>query len=148
MLLYSVLLFYNSFAVVSSLSLNKCLAMKKNTQKEFTLHHQISKPAGVIFNCLTDMKSFVGVHPIINNMEYLGENTYKVSETLPWGLIPCSIRYRATVEIYYESKKIVMTAAIMRFVNIEKSQRTATLSSLKTEQKPSELKRYKVSRQC
>ena len=93
--------------------------MKKNTQKEFTLHHQISKPAGAIFNCLTDMKSFVAVHPIINNMEYLGENTYKVSETLPWGLIPCSIRYRATVDIYYESKKIVMTAAIMRFVNIE-----------------------------
>jgi len=93
--------------------------MKKNTQKELTLHHQISKPVGVIFNCLTDMKSFVGVHPIINNMEYLGENTYKVSETLPWGLIPCSIRYRATVDIYYESKKIVMTAAIMRFVNIE-----------------------------
>ena len=93
--------------------------MKKNTQKEFTLHHQISKPAGVIFNCLTDMKSFVAVHPIINNMEYLGENTYWVSETLPWGLIPCSIRYRATVDIYYESKKIVMTAAIMRFVNIE-----------------------------
>ena len=93
--------------------------MKKNTQMELTLNHQVNKPAGLIFNYLTDMKSFVAVHPVINSMKYLGENTYRVSETLPWGLIPCSISYRATVEIYYESKKIVMTAVGMKFVSIE-----------------------------
>ncbi|MES2850689.1 MAG: hypothetical protein V4685_16640 [Bacteroidota bacterium] len=84
-----------------------------------TLNYKIDKPAGVIFNCLTNAKTFVAVHPVITKMKYLGENKYQVSETLPWGLIPCSFTYPVTIEIHYDSKKVIMKAIVMRLVTIE-----------------------------
>jgi hypothetical protein len=84
-----------------------------------TLHFETTKSTDFVFDYLTDMNKFVSVHPIINRMDNLGNNTYLVYETLKIGFIPCSFTYPATIESNYPKKNIVIRATVMKFIRIE-----------------------------
>ena len=84
-----------------------------------TTKYKIKKTTGFIFDYLTNMSKFIAAHPVIYKMEYLGENKYKVFEALKLGFIPYSFTYSATIEIFYESKQVVMTAVFMKVNTIE-----------------------------
>ncbi len=84
------------------------------------LTYKINKPASFIFNYLTDMQKFVSVHPVISKMEPLGNNTYRVYETLKMmGFIPIPFIYRASIEGNDKDQRIVMRATIMKLTKIE-----------------------------
>jgi carbon monoxide dehydrogenase subunit G len=83
------------------------------------LNYKINKPADLVFDCLTNMTRFVSVHPVINKVNYLGHDNYRIFETLKLGLIPISFTYPAVIESDYESKQVVMKAVVMKVAFIE-----------------------------
>ena len=92
----------------------------RTSQKlEMNLTYKINKSADCVFDFLTNMSKFAAVHPVINKMEYLGENRYLVFETMPLGLIPFSFTYPVTIEVSYESKQVLMKALALRMATIE-----------------------------
>jgi carbon monoxide dehydrogenase subunit G len=83
------------------------------------LIHKINKPAGFVFDHLTDAQKFVSVHPVIYKMEKLKENQYKVFETLKFGFLPYAFTYIATIEGDVQNQRVVMRATVMKINKIE-----------------------------
>jgi carbon monoxide dehydrogenase subunit G len=87
--------------------------------KSMELSFKINKPSEVVFEYLTDMEKFVGVHPVINKIVRLSENHYLIHETLKLGFIPYSFTYPVTIEHSYNDKTVVMHAKVMGFTRIK-----------------------------
>jgi len=85
------------------------------------LNYKLNKPADLIFDCLTNMTRFVALHPVIEKVNYLGNDKFKIFETLKLGFIPISFTYPAVIEGDYESKQVVMKAVVMVFTINEKN---------------------------
>lgn len=83
------------------------------------LTYKVNRSPWLVFDYLTNMSKFVSVHPVINNMLYLEENKYRVFETLKLGLFQFSFTYPAAIDIYYENKRVVMTATLRNSNTIE-----------------------------
>jgi len=83
------------------------------------LNYKLNKPADLIFDCLTNMTRFVALHPVIEKVNYLGNDKFKIFETLKLGFIPISFTYPAVIEGDYESKQVVMKAVVMKIAFIE-----------------------------
>lgn len=79
------------------------------------LEHKIKKPANVVFDHLTDMEKFVGIHPIIYKMDNLGSGNYKVYERL--GFV--SFTYAANVNGDPNNKTVNIKVVVMKFTHIE-----------------------------
>jgi carbon monoxide dehydrogenase subunit G len=82
------------------------------------LNFKVYKPINVIFSYLTDMQKFVSVHPIITKMDDLGNNHYRVYETLKIGFIPISFTYSAKIDSNFEDKTVIIQATVMKFTKI------------------------------
>ncbi len=85
------------------------------------LEHKIKQPSPIVFDHLSDMKKFVGVHPIIFKMDHLGGGNYKVYETLKLLGIPCTFTYKATVVGDPQAKTVNIKAVVMKLTHIEMS---------------------------
>ncbi|HEY3385387.1 MAG TPA: SRPBCC family protein [Saprospiraceae bacterium] len=79
----------------------------------------VNKSPEFIFDYLTDMDKFVSVHPLISKIENLGDNHFRVHETLKFWFIPYSFTYPVTIQKNVEEKKIVMKAVIQKMTHIE-----------------------------
>jgi carbon monoxide dehydrogenase subunit G len=79
----------------------------------------VNKSPEFIFDYLTDMDKFVSVHPLISRIENLGDNHFRVHETLKFWFIPYSFTYPVTIQKNVEEKKIVMKAVIQKMTHIE-----------------------------
>ncbi len=80
----------------------------------FTIH----KPAGEVFDYLTDMQKFVSVHPVITKTELLAGNEYKVYETLKAAGIPFSFTYTVKITYDVKNKRVEFGATVMKFTHI------------------------------
>ena len=83
------------------------------------LEFTVNKPLPHVFEYLTDMKKFVSVHPIIYQMDDLGESNYLVHEKLKLLYIPCTFRYKANVKGHAKGDHVRISAVVMGMVNIE-----------------------------
>lgn len=83
------------------------------------LTYTIQKPVDFVFGCLTNMRTFLLVHPVITKVNYLEKEQYLIFETFKWRFFSCSFTYPATIESDYESKRVVMTATVMEICTIE-----------------------------
>jgi len=80
--------------------------------------YTLNKSEDFIFDYLTDMEKFVSIHPVISKMQKIGNNNYKVYETLKFGFIPYSFTYAATVESDLPNRLVMMKAVVMGFNKI------------------------------
>lgn len=83
------------------------------------LTYTLTKPIKFVFDHLSDMNKFCSVHPIISKIESIGNNNFKVSETLTVGFIPISFTYPITINHDWENKKITMNAVVMKITYVE-----------------------------
>jgi carbon monoxide dehydrogenase subunit G len=83
------------------------------------LSFRLKQPIDTVFAHLTDMQQFVLVHPVIYQIDELGENSYLVHERLKLGFIPFSFTYPVTIEKNFLAKKIMMRARVFKLTSIE-----------------------------
>jgi carbon monoxide dehydrogenase subunit G len=77
------------------------------------------KNIDTVFTYLTDMQKFVSVHPIIYQIDSLGDGRYLVHETLKVGFIPFSFTYPVVIDKDSVSKKVVIRATVFKVTKIE-----------------------------
>ena len=83
-----------------------------------TLTFKLKKPLAHVYKYLSDMQSFVSVHPVITRMDEIKIGHYKVSETLKFGPLSLSFRYKAHVKADLPLKRIFIEATVMRMTKI------------------------------
>ena len=81
----------------------------------FTLH----KDPDIVFDFLTDMQKFVSVHPVISQIDHIGNESYLVHETLKFGVIPFSFTYPVTIEKCALNKTVTIRANVFKLTKIE-----------------------------
>lgn len=79
----------------------------------------VSKPAEVVYEYLSDMQKFVSVHPIIYKIDDLGENKFLVFEKLKLLYIPWNFTYVVKVETSKENKQVTITTTVKKMVHIK-----------------------------
>ena len=84
-----------------------------------TLQYKIAKSPDFVFDYLTDMQKFVKAHPIIFQIDDLGEGNYKIHEKLKIGFIPVTFTYPAHVKGNKQEGKVSMKAIVMKINKIE-----------------------------
>ncbi len=83
------------------------------------LSFSINKNIDLTFDFLTDMQKFVSVHPVIFQIDNLGNENYLVHETLKFGFIPFSFTYPVTIEKSTADKKVTIRATVFKMTKIE-----------------------------
>ncbi len=83
------------------------------------LTFQVKKPIETVFENLTSMQKFVSFHPIIDKIEPISGNKYRVKETLRFGFIPVTFQYFVTINSNLNEKTINMMATVLKFTKIE-----------------------------
>ena len=83
------------------------------------LSYKLKKTPDLIFDYLTDMQKFVSVHPVIFQIDRIGNNSYLVHETLKFGFIPFSFTYPVTIEKHEVDKIVIIRATVMKLTKIE-----------------------------
>jgi carbon monoxide dehydrogenase subunit G len=83
------------------------------------LSFRIRKNIDHVFDHLTDMKKFVSVHPVIFNIDYIGNESYLVHETLKLGFIPFSFTYPVTIKKNDSDKTVFIKAIVFNLSKIE-----------------------------
>src|SRR5690606_18774392 len=83
------------------------------------LSFSINKNIDRTFDFLTDMQKFVSVHPVIFQLDDLGNENYLVHETLKFGFIPFSFTYPVTIEKNIADKKVIIRATVFKMTKIE-----------------------------
>lgn len=83
------------------------------------LSFRIRKNIDVVFDYLTDMKKFVSVHPVIFQIDNLGNESYLVHETLKFGFIPFSFTYPVTIKKSASEKTVFIQAVVFKLSKIE-----------------------------
>lgn len=81
----------------------------------FKLHKNID----LVFDYLTVMEKFVSVHPIITQIDDMGDDRYLVHETLKFGFIPFSFTYPVTIEKSTPDKTVTIRATVFKLTKIE-----------------------------
>ena len=72
-----------------------------------------------VFDYLTDMQKFASVHPVISQIDNIGNESYLVHETLKFGFIPFSFTYPVTIEKSTQNKKVNIRATVFKLTKIE-----------------------------
>lgn len=83
------------------------------------LSFKVEKPIETVFENLTDMQKFVSFHPVINKIEAISNNNYRVHETLRFGFIPVTFQYLVVINSNLAEKKVKMVATVLKFTKIE-----------------------------
>ncbi len=83
------------------------------------LSFRIEKNIDFVFDYLTDMQKFVSVHPVISQIDNIGNESYLVHETLKLGFIPFSFTYPVAIEKNDLEKKVVIRATVFKLTRIE-----------------------------
>lgn len=83
------------------------------------LSFSIKQDIDLIFDYLTDMQKFVSVHPVITQIEQMGNDNYLVHETLKLGFIPFSFTYPVTIEKNMSDKTVIIRAIVFKLTRIE-----------------------------
>ncbi len=83
------------------------------------LTFRIHKDFDFVFDHLTDMQKFVSVHPVISQIDNIGNESYLVHETLKIGFIPFSFTYSATIEKSAIDKTVIIRATVFKFTKIK-----------------------------
>jgi carbon monoxide dehydrogenase subunit G len=84
-----------------------------------TLSFRIKKNIDAVYIYLTDMEKFVSVHPVIYQIDHLGNDNYLVHETLKFGPIPFSFKYPVTIEKNSKDEKVIIRATVFKLTKIE-----------------------------
>jgi carbon monoxide dehydrogenase subunit G len=79
----------------------------------------INKNIDLTFDFLSDMQKFVSVHPVISQIDNLGNENYLVQETLKFGFIPFSFTYPVAIEKNIANKKVTIRATVFKITQIE-----------------------------
>lgn len=90
---------------------------------------QVSADPKRVFDHLSDMELFVGVHPLIERMEPIGENTFRVHERVQLGPIPYRFRYKATVTADANNARVTIVANVMGLTHITMLFKLETIST-------------------
>jgi carbon monoxide dehydrogenase subunit G len=83
------------------------------------LEFQVAKPPQHVFAVLSDMQKFVAIHPVISEAQALGQDRYKLKETLRFVGIPLRFRYEVHVYANHKQLQVLMTAKVMLLVGIQ-----------------------------
>ncbi len=83
------------------------------------LSFSVKKDVDLVFKYLTDMQKFVLVHPVITQIDQMGNDNYLVHETLKLGFIPFSFTYPVTIEKNMSRKTVIIRAIVFKFTRIE-----------------------------
>jgi carbon monoxide dehydrogenase subunit G len=73
----------------------------------------------VVFDYVTDMQKFVSVHPVIFQIDNIGNERFLVHETLKFGFIPFSFTYPVTIEKSSVDKTVIIRATVFKLTKIE-----------------------------
>ena len=65
------------------------------------------------------MQKFVSVHPVISQIDHIGNESYLVHETLKFGFIPFSFTYPVTIEKCALNKTVTIRANVFKLTKIE-----------------------------
>jgi carbon monoxide dehydrogenase subunit G len=83
------------------------------------LTFEVTKPRETVFENLTDMQKFVSFHPVVDKIEVISGNNYRVYETLRFGFLPVSFQYFVVIKSNPSENIVEMKATVMRFAKIE-----------------------------
>ena len=72
-----------------------------------------------VFDYLTDMQKFASVHPVISQIDNIGNESYLVHETLKFGFIPFSFIYPVKIEKSTQNKTVNIQATVFKLTKIE-----------------------------
>ena len=72
-----------------------------------------------VFDYLTDMQKFASVHPVISQIDNIGNESYLVHETLKFGFIPFSFTYPVKIEKSTQNKTVNIQATVFKLTKIE-----------------------------
>ena len=78
------------------------------------LSFSLSASPDFVFQHLSDHKLYTEVHPVIEKMEPIGDNVYKVYEKTKIGFIPYAFQYTAHVIPDKDANTVRMTAVIQK----------------------------------
>lgn len=81
------------------------------------LEHHLRKSPEQVYEYLSDMQKFVSIHPVIHQMDPLGQGQYWVHERIKLLYIPWRFTYSATI-LVHSPKHIAMSATVMGVVHI------------------------------
>ena len=65
------------------------------------------------------MQKFVSVHPVISQIDNIGNESYLIHETLKFGFIPFSFTYPVTIEKSTTYKTVNIQATVFKLTKIE-----------------------------
>ena len=88
-------------------------------RKNLIINYELNKPIEQVYGYLSDMHKYIKVHPIIYKIEEISKDKYLIFERLKLGIFSLSINYPAKIACDFNSKKIKMTALVMKIIEIE-----------------------------
>jgi len=80
------------------------------------LNYHLPHNSELVFDCLSNMKTFASLHPVIWNMDLIRDDLYLVYEKIPVGSFSYSFKYKARVKANPESRTIQINA-LVHYVN-------------------------------
>lgn len=83
------------------------------------LSFKSERSAAYLFDHLTNMDKFAAVHPVISKIDRIGNNCYRVHETLKLGIIPVSFTYPVIITPYPPENMVMMRATVMGLTTVE-----------------------------
>ena len=83
------------------------------------LTFKVHKSIDFVFEFLTDMQKFVLVHPVIYQINNIGNHRYLVYEKLKFGIVPLSFTYPVEIQKNELNKTITIVATVFKFTKIE-----------------------------
>lgn len=83
------------------------------------LSFRIHKNINQVFDYLTNMQKFVSVHPVISQIDNIGNENYVVHETLKLGFIPFSFTYPVNIEKNMDNRIVIIRATVFKLTKIE-----------------------------
>lgn len=81
-----------------------------------TLRYNMSGPANIIYDELSDMLNFVSVHPVVYKIDSAGENEYIFYEKINVLFIPFRFNYKVRLDALEKSKTITMSSVVRKGV--------------------------------
>lgn len=81
------------------------------------LEHHLHKSPEQVYEYLSDMQKFVSIHPVIHQMDPLGQDQYWVHERIKLFYIPWRFTYPASI-VVHSPQHIAMSATVMGVVHI------------------------------
>lgn len=111
--------FFEKLFAVENLDIQE--SIKNLTATTMKLSFRIHKNIDLVFGYLTDMQKFVSVHPVISQIDNIGNMSYLVHETLKFGFIPFSFTYPVSIEKCETNKTAIFQATVFKLTKITMS---------------------------